>query len=71
MRLLVDDLGAFRISQFGIVNPHVKRLDGESALVRFERGHANLVFTSTWRPGQSPDSAPGRSCSHSPRKPRA
>ena len=27
---------------------------------RFERSHANLVFRSTVRPEQSPDSAPGR-----------
>lgn len=37
MRLLVDNLGAFRISKFAIVNPHVKRLDGESALVIYVR----------------------------------
>ena len=37
MRLLVGDLGAFRISQFAIVNPHVKQLDDESALVVYVR----------------------------------
>jgi len=31
---------------------------------RFERCHPSLVPTSTDRPGQSPDSAPGRSRSH-------
>ena len=37
MRLLVGDLAAFRISKFGIVNPHVKRLDDQSALVVYVR----------------------------------
>ena len=32
---------------------------------RFERRHANLVSGLTERPEQSPDSAPGRSSSHS------
>jgi hypothetical protein len=37
MGLLVGDLGVFRISKFGIVNPIVKRLDAESALVIYTR----------------------------------
>jgi hypothetical protein len=37
MRLLVDQLGVFHISEFGIVNPRVTRLDGESALVIYAR----------------------------------
>lgn len=35
------------------------------AYSRFERCHANLVRTSTDRPEQSPDSAPGLSSNHS------
>jgi hypothetical protein len=30
----------------------------------FERCHPSLALSSTSRPGQSPDSAPGRSLSH-------
>jgi hypothetical protein len=37
MQLLANDLGAFRISRFEIVNPHVKRLDGNSALLVYAR----------------------------------
>ena len=37
MRLLVSDLGVFRISKFAIVNPHVKQLDDGSALVIYVR----------------------------------
>lgn len=37
MHLLVDNLGAFRVSRFAIVNPHVKRLDADSALVIYVR----------------------------------
>jgi hypothetical protein len=40
-------------------------LPGEYPEGGFERGHANLVLRSTGRPGQSPDSAPGRSRSQS------
>jgi hypothetical protein len=37
MRLLAGDLGVFRISKFAIVNPHIKQLDDESALVIYVR----------------------------------
>jgi hypothetical protein len=37
MGLLVGDLGVFRISKVGIINPIVKRLDAESALVIYAR----------------------------------
>ena len=37
MRLLAGDLSVFHISKFAIVNPHVKRLDDESALVVYAR----------------------------------
>ena len=37
MRLLVGDLGVFRISKFAIVNPHVSQLDDDSALVIYVR----------------------------------
>ena len=37
MQLLANDLSVFSLSQFTIVNPHVKRLDGDSALVIYPR----------------------------------
>ena len=37
MRLLGNDLAVFRISKFALVNPHVKQLDEESALVIYAR----------------------------------
>jgi hypothetical protein len=37
MRLLAGDLGMFRISKFALVNPHIKQLDDESALVVYIR----------------------------------
>lgn len=35
--LLAGDLSVFHISKFGIVNPHVKRLGDESALITYAR----------------------------------